>query len=91
MPDLVLAPVVGFDGEGFRLGYGGGRVNPVASAQPGSSQSWRSGQLQRQCWRLLQYRQSVLRKRKEILMVSVLRLTGEWVQEHCRSTEIFGL
>ena len=23
-PDVVLAPVVGFDGEGYRLGYGGG-------------------------------------------------------------------
>nr|WP_246273055.1 5-formyltetrahydrofolate cyclo-ligase [Oricola thermophila] len=24
VPDIVLAPVVGFDGEGYRLGYGGG-------------------------------------------------------------------
>jgi 5-formyltetrahydrofolate cyclo-ligase len=32
VPDLVLAPVVGFDGEGFRLGYGGGFFDRTLAA-----------------------------------------------------------
>ncbi|TCZ54596.1 5-formyltetrahydrofolate cyclo-ligase [Roseicella aquatilis] len=32
VPDLMLAPVVGFDGEGFRLGYGGGFFDRTLAA-----------------------------------------------------------
>lgn len=32
MPDLVIAPVVGFDGQGFRLGYGGGFFDRTLAA-----------------------------------------------------------
>lgn len=32
VPDLVIAPVVGFDGDGFRLGYGGGFFDRTLAA-----------------------------------------------------------
>jgi 5,10-methenyltetrahydrofolate synthetase len=31
-PDVVLAPVVGFDGAGYRLGYGGGFFDRTLAA-----------------------------------------------------------
>ena len=34
IPDVVLAPVVGFDPQGFRLGYGGGFFDRTLAAMP---------------------------------------------------------
>ena len=33
-PDVVLVPLVGFDEEGFRLGYGGGYYDRYLAAHP---------------------------------------------------------
>ena len=33
-PDVVIAPVVGFDNDGFRLGYGGGYFDRTLAAMP---------------------------------------------------------
>lgn len=32
VPDIVIAPLVGFDGEGYRLGYGGGFFDRTLAA-----------------------------------------------------------
>jgi len=34
-PDIALAPLVGFDGDGYRLGYGGGYFDRTLAAHPG--------------------------------------------------------
>lgn len=34
-PDIALAPLVGFDGQGYRLGYGGGYFDRTLAAHPG--------------------------------------------------------
>ncbi len=34
VPDAVLVPVVGFDGEGYRLGYGGGFFDRTLASMP---------------------------------------------------------
>ena len=34
MPDIVIAPVVGFDSESYRLGYGGGYFDRTLAAAP---------------------------------------------------------
>lgn len=34
MPDIVIAPVVGFDAENYRLGYGGGYFDRTLAAAP---------------------------------------------------------
>jgi 5,10-methenyltetrahydrofolate synthetase len=34
LPDIVVSPVVGFDGENFRLGYGGGFYDRTLAAMP---------------------------------------------------------
>ena len=34
MPDVVLAPVMGWGGEGYRLGYGGGYFDRTLAALP---------------------------------------------------------
>lgn len=33
-PDVLLAPVVGFDGQGYRLGYGGGCYDRTLASRP---------------------------------------------------------
>ena len=38
-PDIVIAPVVGFDPRGFRLGYGGGYFDRTLAVLPGA---WRA-------------------------------------------------
>ena len=35
VPDIVIAPLVGFDGQCFRLGYGGGFFDRTLAAHPG--------------------------------------------------------
>ena len=35
-PDCLLVPLVGFDGEGYRLGYGGGYYDRTLAALPGA-------------------------------------------------------
>jgi 5-formyltetrahydrofolate cyclo-ligase len=34
LPDLMLVPLVGFDGKGYRLGYGGGYFDRTLAAYP---------------------------------------------------------
>src|SRR6185369_13376625 len=34
IPDMAIVPVVGFDGEGYRLGYGGGYFDRTLAALP---------------------------------------------------------
>ena len=36
-PDIVIAPLVGFDGEKYRLGYGGGFFDRTLAALPGQA------------------------------------------------------
>ena len=49
LPDITLAPLVGWDGEGYRLGYGGGYFDrTLAAARPPPFTigiGWQSAQL----------------------------------------------
>jgi 5-formyltetrahydrofolate cyclo-ligase len=38
IPELLLIPCVGFDAEGYRLGYGGGYYDRTLAAWPGGKQ-----------------------------------------------------
>ncbi len=38
-PDILLAPLVGFDAVGFRLGYGGGFYDRTIAAMPSKPQT----------------------------------------------------
>lgn len=77
LPDLLLIPCVGFDGEGYRLGYGGGYYDRTLAAWPDTAKPVTIGVAYEAC------RAALPRELHDVPLDAVVTDDGLFSSPHC--------